>query len=59
MSHVRLGSGPAGAGSLVPALLMMMWTETGCKGVGRRGGEKLKLIQGIALGFEDGKYLAK
>lgn len=44
MSYVRLGLGLVGVGFLVFVLFMMMWIEIGCKGAGRRGGEKFKLI---------------
>lgn len=37
MSHGRLGSGPAGAGSLFPAFLMMAGAEIGCKSAGGWG----------------------
>lgn len=38
MSHGRLGSGPAGAGSLFPAFPMMAETEIECKSVGKGDG---------------------
>lgn len=55
MSHGKLGSGPAGAGSLFPAFLMMAEAEIECKSVGGGDGgvDEFKLIGGTALGFED------